>query len=175
VPILVSEVGIPYDVNGSTALRDGDYSVQHTLLSTLISALDRNLVSFTLWNYNPANTADEGDGWNKEDFSIINMEKQAADQANKRRDDPLYAGGRTLGAILRPYACKVAGDPISTSWDERKLRFSFAWRNGQQAVSAPTEVYVPDYVFRGHQLHVSQSDGRSVYRPEVCVCHALFH
>mgnify|MGYP002758637320 FL=1 len=92
MPILVSEVGIPYDVNGSTALRDGDYSVQHTRLSTLISALDRNLVSFTLWNYNPANTADEGDGWNKEDFSIINMEKQAADQANKRRDDPLYAG-----------------------------------------------------------------------------------
>lgn len=100
VPILVGEVGIPYDINGSQALRTGDYSVQHDLMRALVSALEENFASFTLWNYNPANTTAAGDGWNMEDFSIVNFEDAAADRANTRRHEPLYRGGRTLSAIL---------------------------------------------------------------------------
>lgn len=166
VPVLIGEVGIPYDVNDTLRAQPGDYRVQHTLLSALISGLERNLVSFTLWNYNPANTLAAGDGWNLEDFSIVNFEASAADRANMRASEPLYRGGRALGAILRPYACKVAGLPLRTAWDEARQTLHFRWKNGTVSCYAPTEIYVPDYLFRGIKPRIVLSDGRYEYVPE---------
>ena len=99
VPTLVGEVGIPYDVNESLHKRPGQYQSQAILMDALISALERNWVSFTLWNYNPSNTVARGDTWNMEDFSIINLEHQARDLANWYGDEPMYAGGRALPAL----------------------------------------------------------------------------
>lgn len=166
VPILVGEVGIPYDVNDTLRTRPGDYRVQTTLLTALVSGLERNLISFTLWNYNPANKVALGDGWNQEDFSIVNFEPAAADRDNARRDERLYRGGRALGAILRPYACKVAGIPLSTKWDARKKSLHFRWKNGSRSIRAATEIYVPDFHFRDVAMHVALSDGTYRYVPE---------
>ncbi|WFC96549.1 hypothetical protein MBRA1_003210 [Malassezia brasiliensis] len=166
VPIVVGEVGIPFDVNDTLRRTPGDYSVQRTLLSALVSALERNLISFTLWNYNPANTVEHGDGWNQEDFSLVNFEARAADRQNVRAHETLYRGGRALDAVLRPYACKVAGIPVSTAWDAQRRTLRFSWRNGPEACRAPTEVYVPEYLFCDHAPQVQLSDGTYKYVPE---------
>lgn len=166
VPIIVGEVGIPYDVNDTLRTDPGNYDVQRTLLTALVSGLERNLVSFTLWNYNPANTVAEGDTWNQEDFSIVNFEKEAADRGNVRAHEDLYRGGRAIDAILRPYACKVAGIPVSTVWDAKRQILRFRWKNGEVSCRAATEVYVPEYFFRDIAPHVTVSDGTFRYVPE---------
>ena len=160
VPVVVGEVGIPYDVNDSLRRTPGDYSVQRILLYALVSALEESLVSFTLWNYNPSNSTARGDVWNMEDFSIINLEAHASDLHNRLRDEPLYAGGRAMDAILRPYACKVAGVPLSTHWDADAHTFTFVWATASDScTSATTEVFMPDYVYRGYEPEIRVSDG----------------
>jgi len=153
VPILLGEVGIPYDVNGSLIRKPGDYSVQATLLDALISAMEQNWVSFTLWNYNPSNTVAHGDVWNMEDFSIINLEPPARDKQNTHYDKIEYKGGRALDAIIRPYASKVAGIPKRTSWNRRTRTFTFSWQAMDTTSEAPksaiTEIFVPEYLTRG--------------------------
>lgn len=159
----MSEVGIPFDVNGSLHTMPGNYRTQTQLLDALIAAMEKNWVSFTLWNYNPSNTVAQGDLWNMEDFSIINLEAEAQDRANRHQTEAAYAGGRALDAIVRPYACKVAGLPMRTSWDRHSCRFQFSWRNKYEAEgsvqSRTTEIYVPDYVFRHRTPTIRVSDG----------------
>ncbi|WFD00469.1 hypothetical protein MYAM1_003218 [Malassezia yamatoensis] len=163
VPIVVGEVGIPFDVNNTLQEIPGNYRVQNQLLGALVSALERNLISFTLWNYNPRNTVEQGDAWNQEDFSLINLEAVAADQGNLRRDEILYRGGRAIDAVLRPYVCKIDGVPLSTYWDAGRSTLEFHWRNLSQSSGQPTEVYVPDYHARGLQLNIRLSDGTYRY------------
>lgn len=159
-PTIIGEVGIPYDVNGGEAMKTGDYRVQNELMYTLISALEQSFSSFTLWNYNPTNTAATGDGWNMEDFSIVNFEDRAADRANKLRHDQLYKGGRTLDAIIRPYAAKVAGVPVRTHWDASTATLTFVWEAAK--LGAPTEVFVPRLYF--DNVYVELSNGTFEYR-----------
>lgn len=175
VPTLVGEVGIPYDVNESLQKAPGNYRCQTILMDALISGLERNWVSFTLWNYNPSNTVARGDMWNMEDFSIINQEAHAHDLANWYGNEPMYSGGRGLPAIIRPYASKVAGIPKSSSWNRHCRRFYFTWVSNSRPVerdatesslSCVTEIFVPDYYFRGITPEILVSDGKAIYEPE---------
>ncbi|UZJ57216.1 hypothetical protein CBS101457_006536 [Exobasidium rhododendri] len=131
VPMIIGEVGIPWDINDKKAYRTGDYSKHFELLDALIEAMEQNQIGFTLWNYNPDNTVKDGDGWNKEDFSIMcNDSRIVQDLDNRKNDEELYKGGRGLSAIIRPYAVKVAGFPFKTKWDSNKLAFEFHYVNG---------------------------------------------
>jgi hypothetical protein len=164
VPIVIGEVGIPFDVNGRTAFTTGDYDSQRELMHALISAMEENLVGFTLWNYNPTNTADYGDGWNKEDFSIVTSGNTVADYRNEQHEnDELYRGARTLDVVIRPYACKVAGIPTRSRWDPRTLMFEFEWQSGPDRpmteISRVTEVFLPSYHYATHKLQIKVSDG----------------
>ncbi len=90
VPIVIGEVGIPFDINARYAYRTGDYSKQHELMGALISAMEQLGLGFTLWNYNPDNRVEYGDGWNFEDFSFTNgdhqhVTKEARRQVGERR------------------------------------------------------------------------------------------
>lgn len=162
VPIIIGEVGIPFDINGREALSTGDYDKQRELLHALVSAMEDNFVWFTLWNYNPTNTAEHGDGWNDEDFSIVTC-AESVDYRNKAHEgDKLYRGARCLDVVIRPYAVKVAGAPIRSHWDPRTLRFEFEWQ-----ITAPgddmnaggekhrlTEIFLPEYHYGVHELCV---------------------
>lgn len=178
VPTLVGEVGIPYDVNGSLTKTPGDYRCQTLLMDALVSALERHWVSFTLWNYNPSNTVAHGDSWNMEDFSILNQEAPARDHANWYGDEVMYAGGRALPAIIRPYASKVAGIPKSTSWNRHTRTFCFTWVSmapvgTDSPMACVTDIFVPDYYFRGVQPEILLSDGQAIYEPEKQTLHIV--
>lgn len=147
VPIIIGEVGIPFDINGGRALRTGDYAKHIELYDALIEAMEKSQVAYTLWNYNPDNTVAFGDGWNKEDFSFLCNEPSASDLHNdiaprdkenlptapaKDRNwsiESLHRGGRALTAIIRPYAVKVAGFPLTTTWDREQRIFEFKYTN----------------------------------------------
>ncbi|KDN52579.1 glycoside hydrolase family 5 protein [Tilletiaria anomala UBC 951] len=167
VPMLVGEIGLPFDINDAHAYRTGDYRKHAELVDGMLSALEKNWQSFTWWNFNPDCIFEYGDGWNKEDFSVIALDLPSRDRANVKGDhDELYRGGRVLEALIRPYAAKVAGLPVSTHWDRHNWEFTLAWSNSSTVpldkadkLSRMTEIFWPTYLFEGERLEVQLSDG----------------
>jgi hypothetical protein len=90
----------------------------------------------TLWNYTADNDNHRGDQWNGEDFSIFSRDQQA-------NPNDLNSGGRALEAVVRPYARKVAGEPLEMSYDLKSRVFTFVFRH-DPAIQAPTEIYLPN-------------------------------
>lgn len=170
VPKVIGEVGIPYDINGRDAFVTGDYDKQRELMHALVSAMEDNSLGFTLWNYNPANTAEHGDGWNDEDFSVITATtggNSATARLDYRNDphecDDLYSGVRCADVIIRPYAAKIAGCPIRSSWDPQTLSFELDWQSTASErstrISQTTEIFLPNYHYAGHDIDIEVSGG----------------
>jgi len=65
-PTLIGECGIPYNLNGARAFRDGNFQDQACAMHNTIAALESNLLSYTLWCYTSDNTNELGDLWNLE-------------------------------------------------------------------------------------------------------------
>ena len=98
--------------------------------------LDRAFASWTVWHYNPTNV-----DWNDEAASIVS---------------PDGAERPWTGALVRPYARALAGEPIE--WDSRRDR----WRLRYKAVGAsPTEIIVPTrWAGSGCRVHVDGAEPR---------------
>ncbi|KAF6830553.1 glycoside hydrolase family 5 protein [Colletotrichum plurivorum] len=172
VPAVIGEVGIPFDIEGGEAFATGRYDKQRELMHALISAMEDNQVNFTLWNYNPDNRVEYGDGWNREDFSVINGDEKEVpgrimqDYTNEAHaQDELFRGGRVLDVIIRPYAVKIAGRPLRSDWDPRTLRYEFEWTSQdrvgekQSDKRRTTEVFIPRYHYAdGIQVKLSDGD-----------------
>lgn len=151
VPVIIGEFGIPFDMNKKYAYQTGDFSLQVTALEYYFQAMDKTLMSYTLWNYTADNTNEHGDLWNGEDLSIFSR-----DQQNDPSD--INSGGRALSAVVRPYAKKVAGEPLNMRFDPAKGIFTFSFRHDEN-VSEPTELYVPNSQFpAGYRVEVSDGE-----------------
>jgi hypothetical protein len=156
-PTLIGELGIPFDLDGGRALRDGDFRKQSQAMDRTLRALDDALLSGTLWNYTADNTNAHGDQWNDEDLSIFSRDTPG---------DPADAdaGGRALDAVVRPYARAVAGRPLRMRFDRRRRTFELVFRH-DPAVAAPTEIFVPDRQYP-QGFEASVSDGSTGPGPE---------
>ncbi|VVT45565.1 uncharacterized protein SAPINGB_P000793 [Magnusiomyces paraingens] len=75
VPMFMSEIGIPYDLDNKQAYRTGDFSAQTRALDANHFALERAGLSYSLWVYSGRNTNKYGDGWNGEDLSVWSRDK----------------------------------------------------------------------------------------------------
>lgn len=151
-PVLIGEIGIPFDLNDKRAYRTGDFRVQARALDRSLEALEANLLSATLWDYTPDNSNARGDLWNDEDFSVFSRDQQV------QASDP-DSGGRALEALLRPYPLAVAGDPERMAWNRRTGVFEFAFRH-DPLVNQPTVVYLPQRQFP-LGCRVTVSDGEA--------------
>lgn len=78
VPCLISEIGIPFDMDDRDAYSTGDYDGQARALDANCFALESALLSHTLWCYAGRNTNEFGDGWNGEDLSIWSTDPAVA-------------------------------------------------------------------------------------------------
>ena len=151
VPILIGEFGIPFDMNGAAAYHTGDYTRQAQALDYNLRALDDNLLSYTLWNYTPDNSNAHGDQWNNEDLSIFSRDQQS-------NRDNIDSGGRALSAVVRPYARKIAGEPLSMRFDMARGSFTFSFRH-DSALTEPTEIFVPNSQYpEGYEVTVSDGE-----------------
>ncbi|KAK3814736.1 MAG: glycoside hydrolase superfamily [Linnemannia gamsii] len=181
-PCLIGECGIPMDINQRKAFMSGDFGHHSRFLDAILSSLEANLLSFTLWNYNTTNDNTYGDHWNGEDFSIFSLDSpQGTPEAGRSpgsdsheefddgRDHVAHVGGRALDAVVRPYAAKVAGEPISTDFDLATLQFTFRFCNYLQApipsvqddttMAFDTEIFIPSYHYDEARLEICVSDG----------------
>lgn len=150
VPTHIGEFGISFDIRKKKAYETGNFRVQIQLMDRTFRAIEDNLLCGTIWNYTADNTNEARDKWNAQDYSIFSRDQQT-DPAN------IHSGGRALEAIVRPYAQKIAGEPLRMSFDVRSRKFEFEFRQ-DSTVTAPTEIYIPDFQYpRG--CNVTVSDG----------------
>jgi len=146
-PTLLGEFGLPYDINGGSAYRTGNFSTHERALSAYYDALDANLLSATIWNYTADNSHARGDGWNSEDLSVYCVED---------------GGGRALRGFVRPYAMAVAGTILRMRFSARRGVFELEFAPDHR-IDAPTLVYVPMLQFpRGA---IASVEGASISEP----------
>ncbi len=138
-PLLIGEVGIPFDLYQEKAYKTGDESDQINALDATMQALESNFASFTLWNYTADNTNERGDQWNDEDLSLFSRDQM-------KGSDDIYNGGRALKAAIRPYPQKIAGEPIEMSFDITSNRFHLSYRH-MPGIKEPTQVFIPQYQY----------------------------
>jgi hypothetical protein len=96
-PCVLTEFGIPYDMDGKKAYKSGDYSSQ-------LSALDANyfgvegaaMEGHCLWLYHSRNDHDRGDQWNGEDLSIYSTDDRPLPMSPIPRSEELQASMASL-------------------------------------------------------------------------------
>ncbi|PWN28423.1 glycoside hydrolase [Jaminaea rosea] len=187
VPVIIGEIGIPFDINGGVESdkddkqEDSRWLLHEELLDSLANAMEGakgGIAGWAWWNYNPDNVPGEGDYWNREDFSFVSSNVSGGSHPQRRS----AARGRALGAIVRPYAVRLAGVPMTSSWDRKEGRYELQYVNwakrppvkgaaGQLTTmvndSAPaseneddaTIIYVPGLQFGPDQPDVVTTDG----------------
>lgn len=195
VPCLIGEIGIPFDMNHGKAYVTGDYTEQIKAMDANLSGLERNMLSYTLWNYCADNSHERGDQWNGEDLSIFSIDD--AERARPRSDNDLqpgvqhsspdnprklqpkssflhepfdpYLGGRALPAVIRPFPKATCGIPLSWSYDYGKQVLTYRFENTSHLPTpdVATEIYLPPYVFPDEKsFQVKVSDGTYTYLKE---------
>lgn len=150
LPTVIGEFGLPFDMNGARAFRNGDYSSHARALSEYYDALDECSLSAAIWNYTADNRHASGDGWNGEDLSVWNRDEAEAGRTETGR--AIDVGGRAVSGFARPYASAVAGELVSMRYKRYALGFRAAFRvvwEPDRAIEAPTELIVPDAAFDG--------------------------
>lgn len=74
-PCLMTEFGIPYDMDDKKAYKTGDYSSQSAALdANYFAAEGSGMEGYCLWVYSSTNDHERGDQWNGEDLSIISVD-----------------------------------------------------------------------------------------------------
>ncbi|KAG7710883.1 hypothetical protein KL949_004317 [Ogataea haglerorum] len=99
VPVIITETGMPFDMDYKKAYSDGDYSSQESANDALQSALEHTNLNSTYWCYNSRNCHKWGDNWNLEDFSLYSKD----DVDDKKNEYWMRAGAygtTTIGTYL---------------------------------------------------------------------------
>ncbi|KAK7442010.1 hypothetical protein VKT23_016287 [Stygiomarasmius scandens] len=185
-PVIIGECGVPMDMNKGEAFQTEDFTWQARMMDAMITALERAMVGFTLWNYNPYNSDSHGDDWNGENFSWFS--KRRALPASlldfHQTSITLDNGGRILPAVVRPYPAKTAGIPLKWEYEVNAGTLSFEWCNPTESddtssnnndnasvfnpprsqlalKSRETEIFLPHLLTQGRDVIISGLDKRA--------------
>ncbi|KAF8237581.1 glycoside hydrolase family 5 protein [Tricholoma matsutake] len=186
-PVIIGECGVPMDMNRKEAFRSEDWTWQSRMMDAMLSGLERSLVGFTLWNYNPSNNDQQGDGWNGENFSWFSRRRALPPSLLYYEQDApsLDNGARILPAIVRPYPAKTAGIPVKFEHEMTSGTFTYEWanpkdgsllgststkvfeapRSGHPTITAiETEIFLPSLITQGKKVIVEGLDPDDSYR-----------
>ncbi|KAK2744008.1 hypothetical protein FQN57_004461 [Myotisia sp. PD_48] len=71
-PAVITEIGIPYDMDDKKAYETGDYSSQRSAMDANHFGIEGSGVNgYSLWTYAAQNSHQWGDNWNGEDLSVL--------------------------------------------------------------------------------------------------------
>lgn len=164
IPVLLGEFGVPFDLHNKRVLRAADDLLTTRALDRSFRALEKNLMSGTIWNYSADNTHERGDSFNGEDMSIFSRTEQT-------EPTNVNSGGRALRALIRPYPRATSGTPLRLHYDWLTHKFEFEFRHDPE-IHAPTEIFIPTYPYKnGLAVEVSDGtyelcDGLLLYQPD---------
>ncbi|PRT55114.1 hypothetical protein B9G98_02734 [Wickerhamiella sorbophila] len=156
IPCLMSEIGIPYDLEDKQAFATGQYDNQVRAMDCNHWALESNKMHHCLWTYAACNSHEHGDFWNGEDLSIWSSDDYRRDVQNRPRGHSVVsmsstgsqsskrrlfkareklpatsiidksAGVRAAPAVIRATPITVAGKLESYSFDLYKAAFTIS-------------------------------------------------
>lgn len=161
-PCIFGEIGIPFDLDGKHAYISGDYSAQIKALDANMTALERNLLNFTLWTYCPDNSNTWGDQWNGEDLSLWSPPLKAQVHSSQTEFTPedLNAGARAMEAYVRPCPIHVPGIPQWIEFDLATCTFKFTFRDfPTPCKNSDLEIFLPSLHFKTGHVRIEVSDG----------------
>ncbi|KAG6908993.1 hypothetical protein DXG01_002482 [Tephrocybe rancida] len=167
-PVVIGECGIPMDMNKKEAFVTEDFTWQTRMMDAMITGLERSLVGFTLWTYNPSNTDLTGDDWNGENFSWFSRKRALPPSLLYYDQDApsLDNGGRILPAVVRPYPAKTAGIPRKFEYEMNTGAFVFEWDNaakGSSIRALETEIFLPSMLTSGRKVVVEGLGAEDTY------------
>ena len=112
VPCMITEIGVPYDMDKCEAYRTGDFSSQARSMDANNHALEYARLSHTLWVYTAHNSNIYGDGWNGEDLSIW-----STDLVKNAETGPpeISTAGNSLISRIRSRSSTKSSETSSTS------------------------------------------------------------
>ncbi|MBP8997762.1 MAG: cellulase family glycosylhydrolase [Anaerolineaceae bacterium] len=154
VPVLIGEIGIPFDLERKIGYHSGNFSIHALAMDRSMKALEKNLLNTTIWNYTSDNDNVHGDQWNDEDLSIF-----SPDQRNRPED--INSGGRGLAAVVRPYPIATAGIPQYLNFNFLTGHFEYGFKTTTET-KAPTRLFIPRLHYP-HGITVQLSDGAYQY------------
>ena len=160
VPVVFGEFGTYFNFGGIEASKAAGYAVSARILDRYYEAFEDLGLGRMVWCFSTENTASDGEGWNKEDFSILGPDRQP----------------RGWSAYVRPFARAASGKPVHTHFysqhhysdpdkgepvPEREFVFEMESKESQ----APTEIFVPRRQYPDG-FFAWISDGAAYYDPE---------
>ncbi|KAH8112810.1 glycoside hydrolase family 5 protein [Phellopilus nigrolimitatus] len=170
-PVVIGECGVPMDLNRREAFKTNNFTWHTRMMDAMITGLERSLIGYTLWNYNPDNDDDSGDYWNGENFSWFSR-RRARMNTNSTADldqtaADLDEGGRILRSVVRPYPAKTAGIPLKFDYEMNTGSFAFEWAipfpapadgiSQSQSPSSPTiapPLQIASYVLKSRSTEI---------------------
>ena len=157
IPVVFGEFGTYFTFNGVENAAATGYEISSHVLNSYYEAFETLGVGNMVWCFSATNTAEYGESWNHEDFSIIGPDQEP----------------RAWPAYVRTYARATSGKKLSEQfnsqyhfWDpeygERPPERHYDLTMGRRESDAPTEIFVPALQYpEGFYLWIS--DGHAYF------------
>jgi aryl-phospho-beta-D-glucosidase BglC (GH1 family) len=153
VPVVFGEFGTYFNYGGIDHSLATDYATSTQILDNYYRSFESLGLSRMQWCFSPENSYEDGEGWNSEDFSVVDPDLKP----------------RSWEAYVRPYARATSGRLLSSRfyspahpYDLEKgipvPRREFVLEMETKETDAPTEVFVPDIQYP-QGFYVWVSDG----------------
>jgi len=162
-PTLLGEFGSYFNYGGIETSIEQNYVVSSNILDNYYEDLDQMMLNNTIWCYSPENTKENGENWNKEDFSVLGPDHKPRSVEAYSRVYPRFASGRPKAwHYYSPfhYYTPKPGEPLPY--------LEFELEIGSKESDAPTEIFIPPFVFKDG-FYVYISDGYCYFKNEIHV------
>lgn len=158
-PVILGEFGTYFNLGGIEKAQETDYIVPAHIIDNYYEVFEEQLVSRAVWTYSPENTTEDGEGWNKEDFSVLGPDQEPRATDAYVRVTPRFTSGRLISYRYNsPLAYYEPRPGVPTPIKEFNMVM-----DGLET-SAPTEITVPRMKYPDG-FYVYVSDGRCTYDP----------
>jgi len=158
-PTVMGEFGTYYNFGGIEKSIEQDYVVSSVVLDRYFETYEEMLLHHIQWCYSPENTKENGEGWNKEDFSLLGPDHQPRSARAYSRPYPRYLSGKPVS--MHFYSDFHYYDPDQSIPDPRR-EFEVTFKTRE--TDAPTEIFIPPVQYPDG-FYVYLSDGHCYYDP----------
>ena len=159
-PTVLGEFGTYFNFGGIEKSIEQNYVVSSVVLDRYYEVYEEKMLHRIQWCYSPENTKENGEGWNKEDFSVLGPDQRPRSALAYSRPYPRFLSGKPVA--MHFYSDFHYYDPdlyIPDPYHEFEVSFR------SHETTKPTEIFVPPVQYPdGFFVYIS--DGYCHYDPQ---------
>lgn len=159
-PTVIGEFGTYFNFGGIETSMAQDYEVSSVVLDRYFESFEKMFLHHIQWCYSPENTMENGEGWNKEDFSLLGPDRKPRSALAYSRPYPRFLSGKPVS--MHFYSDFHYYDPDAYIPDPRR-EFEVTFKTRE--TDAPSEIFVPPIQYPDG-FYVYLSDGHCYYDPD---------